>query len=42
VANKVVKDEQELGKCRRSILMHNADKWVAGDWNTQGHTLAER
>jgi hypothetical protein len=42
LAKKVVRDEQELGKCRRSILMHNADKWVAGDWNTQEYTLAER
>ncbi len=25
VAKKVVRDEQELGKCRRSILMHNTD-----------------
>jgi hypothetical protein len=29
VARRVVKDEQELGKCRRSILIQNADKWVA-------------
>ena len=41
-AKMVVKDEQELGKCRRSILMHNADKWVEGDINTQGYSLAER
>jgi ABC-type Zn2+ transport system substrate-binding protein/surface adhesin len=42
VAKNVVKDEQELGKCRRSILMHNSVKWVAGDRNTQGYTLAKR
>ena len=42
VAKKVVRDEQELGKCRRSILMHNADKWVEGDVNTRGYSLAER
>jgi hypothetical protein len=41
-ARKVIRDEQELNKCRRSILMHNADKWVAGDTHTAGYSLAER
>ncbi len=34
MVKKVKKDEQKLGKCRRSILMHNADKWMAGNGNT--------
>ncbi len=42
IAKKVFKDEVEAAKCRRSILMHNADKWVAGDQLTQGYSLAER
>jgi hypothetical protein len=42
VAKKVFRDEVEAAKCRRSILMHNADKWVAGDQITQGYSLAER
>jgi hypothetical protein len=41
-ARRVIRDEQELNKCRRSILMHNADKWVAGDTHTAGYSLAER
>ncbi len=32
----------EPAKCRTSILMHNADKWVAGDQLTQGYSLVER
>jgi hypothetical protein len=39
VAKKVFRDEVEAAKCRRSILMHNADKWVAGDQITQGYSL---
>ncbi len=42
VTKKVFRDEVEAAKCRRSILMHNADKWVAGDQITQGYSLAER
>jgi hypothetical protein len=34
MVKKVKKDEQKLGKCRRSIPMHNADKWMAGNGNT--------
>jgi hypothetical protein len=37
MVEKVEKDEQKLGKCRRSILMHNADKWMAGNSNMQGY-----
>ncbi len=37
VAKKVFMDEVEAAKCRR-ILMHNANKWVAGDQIT--HSLA--
>lgn len=42
VAKKVFRDEVEVAKCRRSILMHNADKWVASDQMTMGYSLAER
>ena len=42
VAKKVFRDEVEASKCRRSILMHNADKWVAEDQMTMGYSLAER
>jgi hypothetical protein len=42
VAKKVFRDEVEAAKCRRSILMHNADKWVASDQTTLGYNLAER
>jgi hypothetical protein len=40
-ARRMMRDEQELNKCRRSILMHNADKWVAGDTHTAA-TLSRR
>ncbi len=39
---RVHKEEVEAKKCRSSILMHNADKWVQGDLMTQGYSLAER
>jgi hypothetical protein len=42
VAKRVYRDEVEAAKCRRSILMHNADKWVAEDQMTMGYSLAER
>jgi hypothetical protein len=42
VAKKVFRDEVEAARCRRSNLMHNADKWVASDQITQGYSLAER
>ena len=42
VAKKVFRDEVEAAKCRRSILMHNADKWVASDQMTMGYNLSER
>ena len=42
IAKKVFREDGEIGKCKRSILMHNADKWVAGDQNTMGYSLAER
>jgi hypothetical protein len=42
VARRVAKDEQELNKCRRSILMHNAEKRVAEDAHTAGYSLAEK
>ncbi len=31
VAKKVLGEEVEAAKCRRFILIHNADKWVAGN-----------
>jgi hypothetical protein len=37
----VFKDKEEAAKCR-SILMLNADKWVAADQLTQGYSLAEK
>jgi hypothetical protein len=41
-AMSVHKEEVEVKKCRSSIFMHNADKWVQGDPLTQGYSLAER
>jgi hypothetical protein len=29
VTSKLFRDEVEASKCRRTILMHNADKWVS-------------
>jgi hypothetical protein len=31
VAKKVFREEVEAAKCRRFILIHNTDKWVAGN-----------
>jgi hypothetical protein len=42
IAKKVFKEEVEAAKCRRSILMYNVDKWMAGDQLMQGYSLAER
>jgi hypothetical protein len=42
VAKKVFRDEVEAAKCRRSIFMHNADKWVASDQMTMGYSLMEQ
>jgi hypothetical protein len=42
IAKKVFREDGEIAKCKRSILVHNADKWVAGDQNTVGYSLAER
>jgi hypothetical protein len=42
VAKKVFRDEVEAVKCRRSALMHNADKWAAGDQITLEYSLTER
>jgi hypothetical protein len=41
-AVRVHKEEVEAKKCRSSILMHNANKWVQGDPLTQGYSLGER
>jgi len=42
IAKKVFREDGEIAKCKRSILMHNADKWVAGDQSTFGYSLSER
>jgi hypothetical protein len=42
IAKKVFREDSEIAKCKRSILMHNADKWVAGDQSTFGYSLSER
>ncbi len=41
IAKKVFKDGSEAAKCRRSTLMHNADKWVARDLIKHSYSLAE-
>jgi len=41
-ANAVYEDNSEARMCRRSVLIHNADKWVEGDTATAGYNLAER
>ncbi len=42
IAKKVFREDGEIAKCKRPILAHNADKWVTGDQNTVGYSLAER
>jgi hypothetical protein len=41
IAKEVFK-ETELKKCRRSLLIHNVDKWVETDKETKGYGLADR
>ncbi len=41
IAKEVFK-ETELKKCRRSLLIHNVDKWVETDKETEGYGLADR
>ncbi len=31
ISKKVFREDVEIVKCKRSILMHNADKWVEVD-----------
>ncbi len=42
VAEKVFRDKVLAAKYRRSILMHNMNKWVAGDQISMSYSLAER
>jgi hypothetical protein len=42
VAKKVFRDKVVAAKCRKSVLMHNTDKWVARDQIMQGYSLAEQ
>jgi hypothetical protein len=42
VAKKVFRDKVEAAKCRRSIFMHSADKWVSNDQKMMGYSLVER
>jgi hypothetical protein len=34
--------ETEPNKCRRSLLIHNVNKWVNVDRETEGYGLADR
>ena len=42
IAKEVFHRESELKKCRRSLLIHNVDKWVENDKETEGYSLADR
>jgi hypothetical protein len=42
IAKEVYYREAELKKCRRSILIHNINKWVEADKATAGYSLADR
>jgi hypothetical protein len=42
IAKEVFFKESELHKCRRSLLIHNVDKWVESDKETEGYSLADR
>jgi hypothetical protein len=42
IAKEVFFKETELKKCRRSLLIHNVDKWVETDKETEGYGLADR
>ena len=42
IAKEVFFKESELKKCRRSLLIHNVDKWVENDRETEGYGLADR
>jgi len=42
IAKEVFHRESELKKCRRSLLIHNVDKWVESDKETEGYSLADR
>jgi hypothetical protein len=34
--------EAAMDKCQRSMMIHNVDKWLAGDKDTEGHGVANR
>jgi hypothetical protein len=40
--NAVAGEVEEYRKCSRSFIIHNVDKWVAGDLDTSGFPLADR
>jgi hypothetical protein len=42
IAKEVFFKETELKKCKRSLLIHNMDKWVEADRETKGYGLADR
>ncbi len=42
IAKEVYFKESELQKCKRSLLIHNVDKWVEADKETEGYSLADR
>jgi hypothetical protein len=42
IAKEVYYKESESKKCRRSLLIHNVDKWIEADKETEGHGLADR
>jgi hypothetical protein len=42
IAKEVFFKESELHKCRRSLLIHNVDKWVESVKETEGYSLDDR
>jgi hypothetical protein len=41
IVKKVFKVNEEIANCKRSILMHNAGNWIAGDQISLGCSLVE-
>jgi hypothetical protein len=42
IAKEVYFKESELKKCRKSLRIHNMDKWVKADKETKGYSLVDR
>jgi hypothetical protein len=42
ISKEVYYRESEFKKCRRSLLIHNVDKWIEADKDSEGHSLADK